>query len=43
MSQGNWDFLVEERKKKDKEVDGKLRQEEEALRKGQEVGHMHVT
>lgn len=42
MSQGNWDYLVEEKKKKDREVDEKLRQEEEALRKRQEVSHMHV-
>ena len=41
ISQGNWEYLVEEQKKKDEVVDRKLRQEEEALRRGQEVIHMH--
>ena len=41
MSQGNWDYLIEEQKKKDEVVDKKLQQEEEALRMGQEVLHTH--
>ena len=42
MSQGNWDYLIEEQKKKDEVVDKKLKQEEEAVRRGQEViHHMH--
>lgn len=41
VSQGNWDYLIEEQKKKDEVVDKKLQQEEEALRMGQEVLHTH--
>ena len=41
MSQGNWDYLIEEQKKRDEVVDKKLKQEEEAVRRGQEVHHMH--